>query len=209
MEGIFVTERIRRTKYCPRMTVFPSQIGRNGSEVTTSQSPSRLFTLRNSDTDMKRILDACCGSRMCWFDKHNSEALFMDIRQETTTLCDGRTLEVNPDVVGDFRDMPFENETFHLVLFDPPHLLHLGKSSWLAKKYGRLFPTWENDIKQGFDECMRVLKPNGVLVFKWNEQQIPTDRIIEIIGRKPLFGHTSGKGQHTIWMCFMKEDYNK
>lgn len=83
---------------------------------------------------MKRILDACCGSRMCWFDKNNPEALFMDIRQETTTLCDGRTLEVRPDVVGDFRKMPFDNESFHIVLFDPPHLKNLGKSSWMAKK---------------------------------------------------------------------------
>ncbi len=141
---------------------------------------------------------------MCWFDRDNPDAVFMDIRQEYTTLCDGRTLEVMPDVVGDFRDMPFKANSFRLVLFDPPHLLHLGKSSWLAKKYGRLFPTWEDDIKQGFDECMRVLKPNGVLIFKWNEQQITTDKIIEVIGRKPLFGHTSGKGQHTIWMCFIK-----
>ena len=81
---------------------------------------------------MKRILDACCGSRMCWFDKDNTEALFMDIRQETTTLCDGRTLTVCPDVVGDFRNMPFDNESFNLVLFDPPHLKNLGKSSWMA-----------------------------------------------------------------------------
>lgn len=153
---------------------------------------------------MKRILDACCGSRMCWFDKDNPEALFMDIRQETDTLCDGRPLEVKPDIVGDFRDMPFESESFYAVLFDPPHLKNLGKSSWMAKKYGRLFPTWEDDIKQGFDECMRVLKPNGTLIFKWNEQQISTDKILEIVGKQPLFGHTSGKGNHTIWMCFIK-----
>ena len=127
--------------------------------------------------EMTRILDACCGSRMCWFDKHNPEAVYMDIRQETDTLCDGRTLEVKPDIVGDFRDMPFESESF---------------------------PTWADDIKQGFSECMRVLKPNGVLIFKWNEQQISTDKILEIVGKQPLFGHTSGKGNHTIWMCFMK-----
>ena len=53
---------------------------------------------------------------------------------------------------------------------------------------------------------MRVLKPNGTLIFKWNEQQIPTSRIIEIIGQKPLFGHTSGKGGKTIWMCFLKPE---
>ena len=28
----------------------------------------------------KIILDACCGSRMFWFDKNNPAALFVDIR---------------------------------------------------------------------------------------------------------------------------------
>lgn len=153
---------------------------------------------------MKRILDACCGSKMCWFDKNNPDAVFMDIRKEQHTLCDGRTLDVSPDVVADFRQMPFEDETFSLVLFDPPHLKHLGNSSWLAKKYGKLLPTWEDDIRQGFEECMRVLKPDGVLVFKWNEEQIPTSKIIEVVGKQPLFGHTGGKNNKTIWMCFIK-----
>lgn len=146
-----------------------------------------------------RVLDACCGSRMCWFD-----ALFMDIRKEISVLNDGRILEVVPNVIGDFRAMPFDDESFHLVLFDPPHLQRLGKSSWLAKKYGTLFPTWENDIRQGFEECMRVLKQNRILVFKWNELQIPTKRVLEVIGQRPLFGHTTDNKRHTIWMCFIK-----
>lgn len=155
---------------------------------------------------MKKILDACCGSRMCWFDKENPDTVFMDCRNEEHTLCDGRKLEIRPDVVGDFRKIPFPDNSFHLVLFDPPHLNNLGESSWLAKKYGRLLPSWEDDIRRGFEECMRVLKPNGMLIFKWNEQQIPTARIIEIIGQKPLFGHTSGKSGKTIWMCFLKTE---
>lgn len=28
----------------------------------------------------KLILDACCGSRMFWFDKHNPLVLFVDKR---------------------------------------------------------------------------------------------------------------------------------
>jgi hypothetical protein len=52
---------------------------------------------------------------------------------------------------------------------------------------------------------MRVLKPNGTLIFKWNEQQIPTARIIEIIGQKPLFGHTSGKGGQNDMDVFLKK----
>lgn len=26
------------------------------------------------------------------------------------------------------------------------------------------------DLKAGFDECMRVLEPDGLFVFKWNEE---------------------------------------
>ncbi|MGS4345115.1 methyltransferase [Myroides odoratus] len=152
----------------------------------------------------KKILDACCGSRMFWFDKDNPLVLFQDIREEEHTLCDGRLLEVKPDVIGDFRKMEFEDNTFKLVVFDPPHLHKLGQDTWMAKKYGTLLPTWEQDIKLGFDECMRVLEKDGILIFKWNEHQIKLNQILSIIPYKPLFGHTSGKHGKTIWLAFMK-----
>lgn len=152
----------------------------------------------------KKILDACCGSRMFWFDKQNPLVLFQDIREEEHTLCDGRLLEVKPDVVGDFRKMEFKDNTFKLVVFDPPHLHKLGQDTWMAKKYGTLLPTWEQDIKLGFDECMRVLQKDGILIFKWNEHQIKLNQILSIIPYKPLFGHTSGKHGKTVWIAFMK-----
>ena len=68
--------------------------------------------------DTKLILDACCGSRMFWFDKKNPNVLFSDIRDEEDTLCDGRRLEIHPDIVADFTDMPFLSESFKLVVFD-------------------------------------------------------------------------------------------
>ena len=151
---------------------------------------------------MKEILDACCGSKMMWFDKQNPNVMFADKRTETHILCDGRILKIEPEIEMDFTKMPFENETFSLVVFDPPHLNKLGKNSWMAKKYGVLLPSWVTDIKDGFDECMRVLKPNGTLIFKWNENQIKINKIIEVIGQKPLFGHPSGKHGQTIWMTF-------
>lgn len=86
----------------------------------------------------KIILDACCGSRMFWFDKKNPNVLFQDIRDAEYTLCDGRKLEVHPDVIADFTEMPYPDSSFKLVVFDPPHLLKAGKDSWLAKKYGKL-----------------------------------------------------------------------
>ena len=141
---------------------------------------------------------------MFWFDKSNPDVLFCDIRSEHYKLCDGRTLEINPDMEIDFRSMPFEDNTFKMVVFDPPHLKDLGQNTWMAQKYGVLLPTWETDIQAGFSECMRVLEPNGVLIFKWNEAQIKLTKILEIIKHKPLFGHTSGKHGRTIWLAFMK-----
>lgn len=118
-----------------------------------------------------KILDACCGSKMFWFDKENPNVTYMDIRRYSDILCDGRKLEVNPDVIGDFRNMQFSNDEFDLVVFDPPHLVKAGDKSWLVKKYGKLnIDTWKEDLKQGFNECMRVLKPCGTLIFKWNEE---------------------------------------
>ncbi len=150
---------------------------------------------------MKRVLDATAGSRMIWFDKNNPDALYIDNRQLETTLCDGRTLNIKPDMVVDFRDMPFDDNTFYLVVFDPPHLIIAGDTSWLAKKYGVLGKTWREDIKQGFTECMRVLKPNGTLIFKWNEEQVKLSEVIKAIGQKPLFGNRRSK---THWLVFMK-----
>lgn len=151
----------------------------------------------------KKVLDACCGSRMFWFDKNHDDALYMDNRQLSEELCDGRTLNVNPDVVADFRDMPFKDESFYLVVLDPPHLIKAGEDSWLAKKYGKLDDLWQFDISQGFEECMRVLKPNGTLIFKWNEDQIPLREVLNAIGHKPLFGNKRSK---THWLVFMKEE---
>lgn len=155
--------------------------------------------------DDKIILDACCGSRMFWFDKQNPDVLFGDIRTEEHTLCDGRKLSINPDIDLDFTNMSqFKDGQFKLVVFDPPHLNSLGKNSWMAKKYGVLGDNWEGDIAKGFSECFRVLQDHGVLIFKWNETQIKTRAVLKLTKEKPLFGHKSGKQANTHWICFMK-----
>lgn len=68
-----------------------------------------------------------------------------------------------------------------MVVFDPPHLKTLGETSWMAKKYGKLPKDWQSLIHDGFTECMRVLKPNGTLVFKWNESEIKTVDVLSVI----------------------------
>lgn len=150
----------------------------------------------------KKILDACCGSRMFWFDRKHKDVLFMDNRELDTMLCDGRTLKIEPDVVADFRNMPFEDFTFKMVVFDPPHFVQLGEASWLAKKYGKLNKeTWKEDLTKGFLECFRVLEKDGILIFKWNEEQVKLSEILKLTPNQPLFGNKRAK---THWIVFMK-----
>ena len=153
-----------------------------------------------------KILDVCCGSKMFWYDKEESHTTYMDIRGEVLTYTDRdvvREVKINPDLVADFRDIPFADDSFDLVVFDPPHLIHVGDNSWLAKKYGKLDKnTWSQDLKLGFDECMRVLKPNGTMLFKWNEEQIKTKDVFEVFGQQPILGDKRSK---TRWSVFIKK----
>jgi 23S rRNA G2069 N7-methylase RlmK/C1962 C5-methylase RlmI len=153
---------------------------------------------------MKPILDACCGGKMFWFNKQNPNAIFCDIRRETHNLSNGQTLVVDPDIIADFRKMPFRDNQFKLVVFDPPHLKGCGFTGWQGKKYGSLDKNWPEYIKAGFDECMRVLDHHGTLIFKWNEQTIKVSDVLKVIGRDPLFGHRTLQHSKTIWMAFMK-----
>lgn len=153
----------------------------------------------------KLILDPCCGSRMFHFDRLNPNVVFGDIRNEEHELCDGRTLNVNPDILMDFRDMPFKDGQFKLVVFDPPHLRKAGKKSWLVLKYGKLNEDWRDDLRKGFAECFRVLDQHGTLIFKWNETDIKVSEILKLTDQKPIFGHISGKRSNTHWIVFLKE----
>ncbi len=154
----------------------------------------------------KPVLDVCCGSRMFWFDKKNPLAVFLDKRSESHTLCDGRSLEIKPDQIADFTNLPFDESAFQLVVFDPPHIIKIGASSWMAKKYGRLEGDWRSVIRLGFSECFRVLKTNGVLIFKWNEMDVKLKEVLELSSIPPLFGHTTGRQAKTIWVAFIKPE---
>jgi hypothetical protein len=164
----------------------------------------------------KPVLDATCGSRMIWFNKNNELAVFVDKRELDNeaiwTSGDGkvtRYCNIHPDIIADFTCLPFEDNTFYHVVFDPPHLIQGGDNAWMVKKYGKLNKdTWKRMLHDGFSECMRVLKPYGTLIFKWNETQIPVKDVITAIGAEPLYDNRSGKQGKTHWMAFIKVDEN-
>lgn len=149
-----------------------------------------------------RILDACCGSRMFWHEKELSFVDYQDNRSLSTTLCDGRKLEIKPSLMGDVTDMFYiKDGTYDMVVFDPPHLKNGGDNAWIILKYGKLPEEWKLFMKMAFKECFRVLKDGGTLVFKWNSEQIPFAEVVKLSPYKPIFGDKRAK---TRWTVFVK-----
>jgi SAM-dependent methyltransferase len=164
--------------------------------------------------DFPPVLDACCGSRMFWFDKHDDRVLFVDNRRETWPIDIGtpgtigrRPIVIDPDQLADFTELPFPDDVFALVVFDPPHIKQTTKArskGVLARKYGTLTEDWHETLRRGFAECFRVLKPHGTLIFKWSDTSYPVSEVLALTPEKPLFGHKSGKKRGTHWIAFLK-----
>lgn len=162
------------------------------------------------------ILDATCGGRSIWCDgqKDHENTLYIDRREVSPDEFKHRNYSVEPDEIQDFRDLPYPDGSFNLVVFDPPHKkLANGMDSItgvMNRQYGALHAeTWQSDIRAGFEELWRVLSPAGTLVFKFAENQIPFDDILSLAPAEPLFGTTTKNtknGVHTRWFVFYKEE---
>lgn len=122
-----------------------------------------------------KILDACCGGKMFWYEKNLDFVDFQDNRELQTELCDGRKFSVKPDFIGD--------------------------TGWIILKYGKLPSEWLLWIERAFKECFRVLKNDGVLILKWNSEQIPFAEVVKLSPYKPIFGDKRAK---TRWTVFVK-----
>lgn len=149
------------------------------------------------------VLDVCCGPRSFYFDKQDSRVTYCDLHHRRKTLCDGRELVVEPDVVADFRDLPFADGAYSLVVFDPPHLTR--GHGWQVDKYGVLGPDWRSDLAAGFRECLRVLAPGGTLVFKWHEYGVPLRDVLALCPARPVFGNRRPGQSKTHFIVFFKD----
>jgi SAM-dependent methyltransferase len=145
---------------------------------------------------------------MFWYDKADVRALYMDKRRETfvqvRTDCGNKTKSVNPDILADFTNIPFPDNSFHLVVFDPPHVIRKEAKGSITMHYGHLTGNWKEMLRKGFRECFRVLKPNGTLIFKWSEIEIPLRDVLAMTPERPLFGHRVGRRELSHWCAFLK-----
>jgi len=153
---------------------------------------------------VKFILDATANSRKIWLTKEQPNTIFMDIDES-----------VKPDVVADYRNLrEFADESFKLIIFDPPHLHNMNPNNPMKKSYGLLKKeTWPMDIKLAANELWRVLAPYGVLIFKWNDRDISYRSVLKQFPEPPLVGHVvtelkrhdhTKKRSASYWFCFMK-----
>lgn len=153
----------------------------------------------------RTVLDPCCGGRMFYFDKHHPLVIYGDVRQESVSMTDRgklRSLDITPDVILDFTCMPFLDDSFNFVVFDPPHLINCGKNSWLAKKYGKLDKDgWQDTLREGLSECIRVVKPGCVVAMKWSEGDISTAKLLKALPYSPAFGDKQGKKR---WLFLLR-----
>lgn len=169
----------------------------------------------------EQILDATCGGRSIWHpeSKDREDTLYIDIREEAAGFVDqGFNFEANPgyeiapDEQQDFRDLPYPDESFNLVVFDPPHPIRPGGMAGITgatlRKWGCLHAeTWQDDLSSGFSELWRVLRPGGTLVFKFNDESADFRDVLELAPAPPLFGTSVNDGRtETRWFVFYKPE---
>jgi len=142
----------------------------------------------------KKILDACCGSRMFWFDRQNKAVVFVDKRKEAHELKDAssagghRTLIIDPDIQADFTKLPLKMQRLPWLFSIRLIWLEAVKRGGWQRNMGNWKGDWRQELRMGFSECFRVLRDEGTLIFKWNEFEVPVSDILKLTQKSPYSG---------------------
>ena len=170
-----------------------------------------------------KILDATCGFKGIWYQKNHPFVTFMDKRKERVKcisikdqrVSHKRFYNINPDIVSEWKDAPFPDNYFDMVIFDPPHLIinrDKKNLSAMDKEYGNLYKdNWRGVLREGIKKLFDILKPEGIFVLKWCENSAKVDEIIKLCPYPPMFGSNTKSKGHTenFWILFLKYNVNK
>lgn len=87
-----------------------------------------------------QILDPTTGGKSIWMpsQRDREDVLWIDKRREDSDCWgyDRTDYEVQPDRIGDFRDLDEPDECFNLIVFDPPHITNKNGMQKLSGLYG-------------------------------------------------------------------------
>lgn len=105
-----------------------------------------------------RVLDATYGKGTFWKTWKPMHLTYHDIKVDGV----------------DFRDLPYTDDHFEVVVFDPPYKLNGTPDETVDERYGVDVPAdWRERMKlmhEGVLECLRVLAPKGYLLVKCQDQ---------------------------------------
>ena len=166
-----------------------------------------------------KILDATCGIKSIWFQKNHSLVTYMDKRngkyiyQDKKKKYTPKVYVINPDVVADWtKTIPFADNYFDMIVFDPPHVICNVATGDMVIRYGHLTKeNWLDTYKKGIKELFRVLKPCGIFIFKFAETKnlgfkIPYKEVLNLFPCLPMFGTRTGNSNNNHWVVFLKYD---
>lgn len=155
----------------------------------------KLEAIKNSGKSMEIIILFAIMLAIIIID------VFVNLKKKKSS-CNG-LLTVKPDTHMDFCNMPYKDNFFHVVVFDLAHLTDTETRHW--KKHGKSANKLTY-LKDGFNECMRVLEPGGFLILRWYGKQNSLSMVLDVIEVKPLLMDQKGRKQILI---FKKEGKNK
>lgn len=129
------------------------------------------------------ILDVTVGARKIyrgWDKKLNDPLIGIDVRKGDFSVPKLKSqwaeikIVIEPTVLADMKHLPFQDNVFEAIIFDPPHM-DVGLDTWLGKKWG----SWNQNetiqtLRQVNCEFFRVLKKlGGFLILKVMPRQFP------------------------------------
>jgi hypothetical protein len=156
--------------------LFP-EMGPNGTDHKKKTTYELLPSIwEGSDADLLE--------RMLEFYPHKKPRKILDATVNAGRFWIGSTRPVTgmdidpkhkPDVVGDNTHMPFKDESFDVIVYDPPHIPNQGRDNRkdFNKRFGLVL---KSSIEQGYNfshmfppfckEAYRVLRKQGILLCK-------------------------------------------
>ena len=163
---------------------------------------------------MKPILDATAGNRHIHGEnKHPDNVVFMDKEPN---------LRIPPDVVATWDKIPYPDDYFHCVIFDPPHVFSLtsmyNQDPKARPNGSKKIPGWYGAFASKRDAVCQIIAGQKEfarvaprICFKWNEASLSIDRVLtcftewDIIFKEPA--PSRGDKPSTWWVKMVRKGF--